>query len=411
MYRFRFVLVLLIGSLFVLSNISHAQCSYIKGLTNGTLVTLTGKQITATGGSGGVPTDYAYIEDSDRVSGIKIHVSSLAAKGVGIGDQVTVYGAVATANDEKYIEVMNITKTVALVPLEAFGMTNNTAIQSNSQGLFIKTWGKVTSVGTNYFIITDGSATSITVSCGSVPKPTVGKIIRVRGIANGTTLLMRKENCDWAYAEQTYQALPFPGKYKYPREWLVLGPFKDSSLTYDYDLLYIDFIKAATGVDEYAAEPKAGDMVGSKTWTRVRSPFDVLALDSAFATTNVEHSAIYVHLYVWSDTDNPYIYIVSGSNDWLRVWVNGNDSTVSSPEVLSVTQYTCSYGRALTYGNDGPVAISLHKGLNSIMFKVVNKANLCALCCQFIPYSAVKVTGYGGYAPYTGTGLGYVISP
>jgi hypothetical protein len=57
------------------------------------------------------------------------------------------------------------------------------------------------------------------------------------------------------------------------------------------------------------------------------------------------------------------------------------------------------------------VAVSLKAGLNSLMFKVVNQTDLAALNCQFTQYSAVINRGYGGYAPYYATNLGYSLNP
>jgi hypothetical protein len=392
-----------------ISGMSYAQLG-ISNLNVGDSVNLTNVRITAVGGTGGITTDYGYIEDINRIEGARFYVSSLTAKGVGIGDEVTITGTIASDSSGKYINVSTIPKTGAFVPLEAYGMNNTALAQDNARGLFVLTWGKVKSTGSNYFMISDGSLTQIKVYCGSMTKPTVGQEVRVRGIASGTNLYMRREYADWAYANSAYHALPFPGKYKYPREWLVLGPFKDSSHTNDYELLDVDFIKAYTSVDEFAATPRIGDVVGSCTWKRAQSPFDILALDSALAPSNVEHSVIYVHLYIWSQTDNPYVYLNTGANDWFRVWLNGDDTSNATPEILRVDQSVCSTGRSVVFGDDGPFAITLHSGLNSMMFKIVNQTDLTGLCCQFTQYSATSVRGYGGFSPYTSTGLGYMLN-
>ncbi len=103
--------------------------------------------------------------------------------------------------------------------------------------------------------------------------------------------------------------------------------------------------------------------------------------------------------------------MAAGSDDWLRVWVNGDDPANATPQVLRHDQTMCPSGRAVLYGDDGPVPLTLHAGLNSVMFKVVNRTALAALCCQFVPYYAANATGYGAYSPYTARGLGYVLSP
>lgn len=410
MSHFRSIFLLVVIGILAGSGISFAQLG-ISALNVGDSVNIENARITAVGGTGGITTDYGYIEDINRIEGARFYIASLTAKGVGIGDEVTITGTIASDSTGKYINISTIQKTGAYVPLEAYGMNNTALTKDNARGLFVLTWGKVISnTGSNYFTISDGSPTQIKVYCGSMTKPTAGQVVRVRGIADGTNLYIRREYADWTYASSAYHALPFPGKYKYPREWLVLGPFKDSSHANDYELLDVDFIKAYTGVDEFAATPKTGDVVGSCTWTRVKSQFDILPLDSVLAPANVEHSVIYVHLYIWSQTDSPYVYMNAGANDWLRVWLNGDDTSNAAPEILRVDQSVCSTGRSVVFGDDGPLAITLHSGLNSLMFKIVNQTDLTGLCCQFTQYAATSVRGYGGFSPYTTTGLGYTLN-
>ncbi len=241
---------------------SHAQgrCSWAKLQPDGATCTLTAKRVTAVGG--GVPADYAYIEDIDRASGIMIHKDGLASDDLGIGDEISVTGTISTLGGEKYIDATSPAKTGAYVPLDALGMNNRDAEKTEAQGLFIKTWGKVTYLAGNYFKISDGSATPIMVACGSLPRPALNSVIRVRGIARWNVLYMRPERADWIDAGAAYQPLPFPGKYRYVRDWLVLGPFRDASHSNDYELLDVDFIKSATGVDEVRGDTEGGRRSG-----------------------------------------------------------------------------------------------------------------------------------------------------
>ncbi len=381
------------------------------GYSVGDTVTLEHVRVTAIGGYGSIPTDYGYIEDENRTWGIRFYISSLSTYGIGIGDEVSISGTIASSSGIYYISATSLTKTGSFVPLEPYGMTNLAATEDIAKGLFVMLWGKVKLVSTTYYKITDGSTSTIRINCGTMTKPTINKMVRVRAISEGTAFYSRGQVTDLVYSDAEYQPLPFPGKYQYPREWLVLGPFKDSSHANDYELLDVDFIKAYTGVDEYAATPHIGDVVGSKTWTRVKSPFDILALDSALPTSDIEHSVIYVHLYVWAQADTSGAYIVTGANDWLRVWLNGDDPEVTTPEILRVDQTVCSSGRNCVIGDDGPAAVSLKAGLNSLMFKIVNQTDLAALSCQFTQYSSVVTRGYGGYAPYSATALGYSLNP
>lgn len=83
---------------------------------------------------------YVYIEDKDRVAGIKVKSASVA-----LNDDIDIDGTVATENGEKYIDAVDVVKygTKVLMPLG----TPERAISNQGlsvAGLLMKTWGKVT---------------------------------------------------------------------------------------------------------------------------------------------------------------------------------------------------------------------------------------------------------------------------
>lgn len=371
---------------------------------DGDAANIAGAVVTAVAG-GGVPENTLFIESEDRTCGIQVQVANLGNLNIGVSDKVSVGGMIQTIAGEKLIAANKVVRLGNGVPVEILSMNNRAAAEAKAQGMFIKTWGKVTEVGSDSFTISDGSPEEITVKCGAIAKPSVNRTVMVRGVtgrdANGPVLYMRDEPADWAYGEAAYQPLPFVGKYKYPREYLILGPFKDAGST-DPGLLNIDFIQAATGVAEANARPSAGDVVGGKVWTRVNSgSSDTLNINTALGEVT-EHAAVYVHLYLWSAIDGVDISLATGSDDWLVAWVNG-------VEVQRKDENDFPTGRGVQIGQDFTWSpATLNQGLNSVLFKVANGGSGFGLSSQFVSYGEYGVPGYGGYPPLSG--IGYVLN-
>ncbi|MEN6355809.1 MAG: carboxypeptidase regulatory-like domain-containing protein [Armatimonadota bacterium] len=371
--------------------------------------------VTATPG-GGVPTDTIFIETADRTAGIKVHMTGLSTT-VQFGDSVSVAGKVCTDSyGLRYVEATSITRLTATTcpdgpAIEELSMNNKAAADSVSQNLFIKTWGKVSNSTTGSFKISDGSAKPIKILCSSTAAmPADDDYVRVRGVvgkdADGTVLYMRDERADWAYGSDDMHSLPFTGTYDYPIQYLVLGPFTtDPAPTNAYDLLDVDFIgEASVGT---TIKPAEGLETAGKTWKVGTSASGILDINSVLGGTNAS-SAAYVHLYVWSDTEAPAVAMVTGSDDWLSVFANGA-LQYSIDETTNSGMYAT--GRSCTIGQDGPYDITLHQGLNSILFKVVNNISTFKLASQFVDSESYGGIGYGGYNPYITTGLGYSLNP
>lgn len=387
----------------------HSNVKSIKSGQDGDLVEIGDAIITGVTG-GGIPSDTFFIESTDRTTGVSATTTADMSQ-IGFGDKVSVTGTVATdANGNKYINATSVTRKAGLTPIDAIGMNNSTASQESTRNLFVKTWGKVGEVGTDYFTISDGSTAAIKVFCGSsMSKPSVNDVVRVRGItskdSSGPVLYMRNERADWTSADATYQPLPFAGAYKYPRQYLVLGPFRDSEppLSLMSDWLQVDFISAAGCADEWNVRPSAGDTVGDKTWITANASDGKLDIGAVLGGVS-DMAVAYVNLYVWSETEAPAVAITTGSDDWLLFYVNG------------VTDYNTwmfyGDGRNLDYGSDAPVPITLHQGLNSLLFKVCNGGNGTGFGfnCQFIDNTSTVLPGFGGCPAYSATGLGYTLN-
>lgn len=374
--------------------------------------------VTAVAG-GGVPADTFYIESEDRSAGMAVVKAGLS--GIWFGDKVKVVGNVqANASGEKFISAISISRigahTItggissyasppaepALIPV---GMSNKSAQDDISQGLFIKTWGKVTKVDSDYFVITDGTATPFKVKCGSVAKPALGDMVRVRGVVSKEdeepVLYMRNERCDWTYGDAKYQALPFTGEFKYPIEYLVLGPFTDAGADVT-ELLDIDFIAAAGAGTEASIQPREGAAVGNKVWKRAISVDGKLDINAVFGS-GTNNSLAYVYLNVWSEADMVDVGIATGADDWVKVLANGQ-------EVCRWDQDWYPTGRSCVIGQDPVMPLSLNKGMNSILFKVVNLSGGSGLACQFTAFDEPGAVGYGQIEPYNATALGYSLN-
>lgn len=398
--------------------VTHNNVKTIKTGQDGDPVGIGNAIITGIAG-GGIPSNTIFVESSDRTTGLSV-TSTSDLSGIGFGDQVAIAGTIATdSNGDKCITNATVTRNTSVAPIEALGMNNRDASKDNARNLFVKIWGKVSAVDTDNFTISDGSSDAVKVFCGnSMSKPSVGDVVRVRGIASkdssGPVLYMRNESADWTLADAAYQALPFAGAYKYPQEYLVLGPFTDSSSTVSSEWIdpgLHDFISVATnGANTEAAisQPKAGDILAGKTWVKAYATNGILDINSALGGVYAS-SVAYVYLNVWSEIDNPAVELATGSNDWLYVYVNGNafrSVDYSDPEHGVIIDS----GRACNYGDDYDIyeTVPLHKGSNDILFKVVNKADTFSLTSQFVPASTSGTFGWGQYPAYTTTGLGYI---
>lgn len=157
--------------------------------------------------------DCFYVEDTERLAGIRVIPGTLTAPQVG--RLVTLVGALTTTDGERAI-LLKTMDVGASVPLPApIGMPHSLmgggapapmmpsvegGVGLNNVGLLLVAWGRVTSVGSNYFFIDDGcrlpdpsGAVGLKVSIAgtSIAPPAVGEMLRVRGVlgmeaVNGT---------------------------------------------------------------------------------------------------------------------------------------------------------------------------------------------------------------------------------
>jgi len=384
----------------------------VKKMPNGSPVAIARKRATAASGS--VSAGIGYIEEPDRSSGIRVDTS--AALPTYLGDAVSVSGTVqTTAQGERYIQADSVANVEGRRPLEAVFMTSRAAATAAAQGMFVKMAGEVIAVGANDFTICDNSVGTgadkvciapIKVACGILTKPSVGDFVRVRGAVStdGTSpvLLMRGKQYELLVESKDpgiptgRHTLPFPGKYLYPRDYLVLGPFPVQGLT-TWDQLVFDYISYASGgaVTEETVAPNLGDAVGNYVWKRSLGTGYALDFAELGAGDNVVCYAFYS---VWSPEEKVGDMAI-GSDDGIAVRVNG----------VEVWANDVAEGRAVNIGDDLIQWVILNPGWNGILFKVRNGTGPTGLASGLVEQGTYVSPGYGN----SGTpipALGYALS-
>ena len=165
-----------------------------KLLANGVVAEISGVVVTA------VFPDGFYIEDADRISGMKVIMSNPS---VSEGQIVNVTGTVTTLNEERQLINASVSTLLgASMSLGPVGMPNlmvgggpvlgwtscvSEGVGLSNIGLLVRTWGKVTQAGTSpsrYFVLDDGSRVGVKVRVPSGSTlPAIGVVVSAAGIS------------------------------------------------------------------------------------------------------------------------------------------------------------------------------------------------------------------------------------
>jgi len=168
-----------------------------------------------------------------------------------------------------------------------------------------------------------------------------------------------------------------PDAEGFVRDWLMLAPFPiaESSGADEIDKKQIE--------NEAALKPKAGDKqkVGDKeaAWKAVRAKDFSLELNDAVGTPK-EDVVGYLVTYVVADKEMPDLTLLIGSNDEAKVYLNGK-------EVIKFDQT-----RVVEKDSDKSDKVTLNKGVNTIVFKVINEKNDWGACLRFKDKDGKPVT-------------------
>jgi len=152
------------------------------------------------------------------------------------------------------------------------------------------------------------------------------------------------------------------------RDWLVLAPIAIDGES-GADQIDKDFIAG-----EAAAQPKAGDkaMVGGKelAWTPHHTADYYIDFLSAFGKVRGEYVAAYAVTYVFADEDMKVTLALS-SNDQGKAWLNG--------------QQVFRFADTRTLEKDSDHSeVTLKKGRNVLVLKVINETNNWQGCARFL---------------------------
>lgn len=163
-------------------------------------------------------------------------------------------------------------------------------------------------------------------------------------------------------------------------DWLVLAPIAISGESGATEI-DTDFLPG-----EASVMPKAGDKVtvggAQLTWTAHRTADYFIDFLESFGKSRGEYVAGYAVTYVFAD-DAMNVTLALSSNDQGKAWLNGK-------EVFKFTD-----ARGLEKDSDR-VAVSLAKGRNVLVLKVVNETNNWQGCARFMkgesPVTNIKVS-------------------
>jgi hypothetical protein len=168
-----------------------------------------------------------------------------------------------------------------------------------------------------------------------------------------------------------------PDSQGYIRNWLMLAPIPLPEGRPGSDLIYQDQIKS-----EGAVQPKAGDKttVSGKelTWSAISASTNFVDFNATLKTVN-DHAIGYIVTYIECDEDIPSVIMAVGSNDEGRIYFNGVDIYVfAEPRTLELD---ADKGR-----------VTLKKGLNKIVFKILNEQGNWQGAMRFLDKSGAPLT-------------------
>jgi len=164
------------------------------------------------------------------------------------------------------------------------------------------------------------------------------------------------------------------------RDWLMLAP---SPLPADAQAG--DEIDKKQIADEGAIKPKAGDKqkIGDKEleWKAVKAKDYYLDFNKTLGSDNTEVLG-YLVAYVVCEKEMADLTLTMGSNDQGKVYLNGK-------ELIKFDQT-----RTIDKDSDKAEKVTLNKGVNVIVFKVINQENDWQGCVRFKDKDGKGVTGF-----------------
>lgn len=163
----------------------------------------------------------------------------------------------------------------------------------------------------------------------------------------------------------------------YIRDWVMLAPITLPEGRPAGDLVVEEQIK-----NEADLRPKAGDAVkinGKElTWQNITASTKYFDFNALLKTVN-DHAAGYMVTYIECDRELSDVTMALGSNDQARLYLNGKDI------------YAFQDARILALDADKG-RVQLKKGVNVVVFKVINEQNSWQGSMRFLDKTGAPVT-------------------
>jgi len=164
------------------------------------------------------------------------------------------------------------------------------------------------------------------------------------------------------------------------RNWLMLAPIPLGEENAGADLIGREQID-----NEASVKPKEGDKVKIKdkqlAWKSVRCKDYLFDLNEILGSPH-ENVAGYMVAYVVCDKELAGLALLIGSNDQARIYLNGK------------AVFTYTEPRAIEKDSDKVDKLTLNKGVNTIVFKVINEVNNWQGCLRFTDKNGKPVTDF-----------------
>jgi hypothetical protein len=170
-----------------------------------------------------------------------------------------------------------------------------------------------------------------------------------------------------------------PDSNGYIRDWVMLAPIALPAEGDCADLIVKEQVKG-----EAALKPKAGDKIkiGDKelAWKNITAPTNHFDFNAILKTEN-DRAAGFMVTYLECDKEMPDLTMAIASNDQGRLYLNGKDIFVFTE------------ARALELDSDKG-KVTLNKGVNVIVFKIINEQNNWQGALRFLDKAGVPVTNF-----------------
>jgi hypothetical protein len=170
-----------------------------------------------------------------------------------------------------------------------------------------------------------------------------------------------------------------PDSEGFIRDWLMLAPAPLPA-----DAQASDEVDKKQIADEGAIKPKpdAKQKLYDKelTWKPVQAKDYYLDFNKTLGSDNTQVLG-YLVTYIDSDKEMPDLTLLIGSNDECKVYLNGK-------ELIKFTET-----RTIDKDSDKAEKVTLNKGVNVLVFKVINQENDWQACARFKDKDGKAVTG------------------